>query len=280
MTRPLSYLRRRRGFTLIELLVVIAIMLSLAALGIWIQPGVSARQQAARGGTQLQQALLTAKSRAKRDMMATGIRLAISDPTGNFCENLTFIQRPDDYIGGTVSVAAGSLNTATLSADPGGNVGVLDYLEIGGNGLPHRITGVAGAQLTLFSNFTNPVPATSQFRIMRAPRPLMGEPPVLLPKDVGIDLKTGLSVAYLGGVQSQLGANVDILFAPSGQLTGDFAGYDMVILWVRDELVTNAKQAFPSLIVIYGKTGSIVAHPVSMGADPYEFAKAARSSGM
>jgi prepilin-type N-terminal cleavage/methylation domain-containing protein len=283
--------RRRPGFTLIEMLVVIAIILGLAALTLSFAPGVSARQQAYRGGTLAQTALLTAKQRAKRDGMATGIRLTSS---GGFCTNLQFVQQPGDFVGGTVTAAAGALNTVTLANGAtavnlfGSPIQPGDALEVGGSGLPHMIQSVNGNQLTLASNLPNPVPATPQYRIMRAPRILQGETSVQMPQAVGVDMNPysdgfTCSRAYLGGNPQSFssGAPVDILFSPSGQLTGTYAGFDMVVLWVRDTLTSDPTQAFPSLIVVYGKTGGIMHQPVNTGAaDVFQFVKSARSSGM
>src|SRR5262245_19841974 len=92
--------RNRRGFTLIELLVVILIIIMLAGLVIAFMPGVSARQQAQRGGTILRTALNQAKQNARRDGKAAGLRLIAN---GGFCLTPQFIQKPDDFCGGTIS---------------------------------------------------------------------------------------------------------------------------------------------------------------------------------
>src|SRR5262245_33158242 len=98
---------QRHAFTLIEMLVVIAIILALAGLVVAFMPGVSQRQQSERGGMLLRTALAKSKYVAQREKRAAGIRLT---PAGGFCKDPLFIQKPDDFGGGTVTVAAGALN--------------------------------------------------------------------------------------------------------------------------------------------------------------------------
>lgn len=274
----------RTAFTLIEMLVVIAIILMLAGLVVAFMPGVSARQQAERGAQLLRTNLLKSKYYAQREKRAAGIRFI---PSGSFSKDPIFIQKPDDFGGGTVTVAAGALNQATLTGADlyGSPILPGDSLEIGGSGLPHLIASTytpGSATLPLVSSLTNAVPATSQYRIMRAPRPLIGEPPIGLPQDVGVDFN-GQSVVFWNGTATAL-SNVtptDVLFAPSGQVGGAYAGCDMLCLWVRDTMVADPAKAFPILVVIYGRTGFVTQHPIGPdAANRYEFAKAARSSGM
>jgi prepilin-type N-terminal cleavage/methylation domain-containing protein len=296
---------RRRGFTLIEMLVVILIILLLAGLVMAFMPGVSARQQSERGGIILRTALNQTKQNARRDNRAAGIRII---PNGNFCTNPQFIQKPDD-LGGGIMQANGQFSTTALCQNAngvgqvtltGGNLfgAVLagDTIEVAGCGEPHIISQANGAVLTLNSPFLNLAPInpnpqatqlqTAQYRIMRSPRLMMGEPPVALPQDVGIDVTLGgvFSTGTLSaGGQPTSFANAgsgDILFSPSGQVVGAFTGCDAVVLWVRDTVVSTPTQGFPVLVVIYGKTGFITQQPVNPTGDAYLFVRNALSSGM
>ena len=71
---------------------------------------------------------------------------------------------------------------------------------------------------------------TYHFGVYGAPRPLLGEPTLELPKNICVDL----SICQPAGIAGQ---NYDILFAPSGQLLPPFAGTrgggGQVFLWVR-----------------------------------------------
>jgi prepilin-type N-terminal cleavage/methylation domain-containing protein len=69
---------------------------------------------------------------------------------------------------------------------------------------------------------------TYHFGVYLEPRPLLGEPTIQLPRNVGVDL----AVSSPGGVAGQ---NYDIMFAPSGQLlTTGGQSRGQVFLWVRD----------------------------------------------
>jgi prepilin-type N-terminal cleavage/methylation domain-containing protein len=81
---------------------------------------------------------------------------------------------------------------------------------------------------------------TYHFGIYGAPRPLLGEPTIQLPKDICIDLSLCLPqpqpFAATGTWQ-----NYDIIFAPSGQLlpSASRLGGGQIFLWVRDYTKVN-----------------------------------------
>lgn len=97
--------QNRNAFTLLELLVVIAIILALAALAAAFLPRVSDSQRLSRAVDSLEQWLLTAKMRAKRDGLATGLRFvqAEGDAPGNVSQ-FQYIQQPGPLIGGYLIV--------------------------------------------------------------------------------------------------------------------------------------------------------------------------------
>jgi prepilin-type N-terminal cleavage/methylation domain-containing protein len=73
---------------------------------------------------------------------------------------------------------------------------------------------------------------TFHFGLYGAPRPLLGEPLLQLPKNICIDLSFGVSRPA-----GTVGVDYDIVFAPSGQViptTGALRGEGQVNLWVRD----------------------------------------------
>src|SRR5205807_3440001 len=78
----------RAAFTLIELLVVMAIIVVLAVLGAVMLPSLFADYGQVRSVDQLTQWLLSARQRAKRDGLPTGLRLLLpTDDNGNVVVN-------------------------------------------------------------------------------------------------------------------------------------------------------------------------------------------------
>lgn len=315
--------RRRTGFTLVEMLVVIVFILILASLVVAFAPRLAERQKVARGADEVQGWMLVAKMRAKRDRIPTGIRLQPDPQNGNFIRELQYIQKPDDFSGGKITYPGTGGPITVTGLDFFGGYGptakdlwpvqVGDYLEIKGGGLVHRINtlvpnGFVCNTLQLASVPLNPVTATADYRIIRAPRVLTGEATLQLPKDIAIDVSwvtndpTNQRSVYLAPASQQLSnidqnnvpQPIDILFAPSGEVIGAGAAKFAIVLWVRDVsqdpfvLLPNGsgpdydKPAVdPTLIAVYAKTGFIAAHPVNQDrTDYYKFVRESKSSGL
>jgi prepilin-type N-terminal cleavage/methylation domain-containing protein len=131
---------RRDAFTLVEMLVVIAIILALAALAAAFAPRVNDNQKMTRAVDNLEQWLLTAKMRAKRDGLATGLRFvsAPGDAPGTYSQ-FQYIQQPEPLAGGYFN-AAGPVGGFILSAGTGspGGVGTVTFgnVDFSLGGLP------------------------------------------------------------------------------------------------------------------------------------------------
>jgi type II secretory pathway pseudopilin PulG len=104
--KPVAYAPgsdNRPSFTLVEMLVVVSILLILTVAVVAVAPRFTDDRKLARAADQLAQILLTAKQRAKRDLIPTGVRL-FPDPQHNgLVTQLQFIQQPDDFAVGTVT---------------------------------------------------------------------------------------------------------------------------------------------------------------------------------
>jgi len=298
---------KRTAFTLIELLVVITLILVLSSLSIMFVPRMSEQQRAARGGSLLQQWLITAQNQALRAQSPYGVRFYLDANNNMHGIEAQFIMQPDDLKGGNVATLTDDSNTAVLNGIDITNdstdsstwmIQDGDYLELFGIGLVHRIgppaPGTGSTTLPLpFSKIPFKVD-TNEYRIIRQPRPA-GDEALKLPDDIVIDFskKSNLDTAFTfneftDGAGQKIVESVDILFGPAGNVIGKQMGLDSIIFWVRD-VTLNLNEGEPTLITIYSRTGAIEAHPVNFSGfdatltppfpDPYTFTRDGRSSG-
>jgi hypothetical protein len=147
---------------------------------------------------------------------------------------------------------------------------------------------------------------TTDYRIIRAPRPMVGEANLQMPKDVAIDLDPSTygssflppytNVPAPGGVA---GREIDIIFGPKGQLVGDTAASTgKLVLRIRNvdhspdgqtTIGSNSYNVYQrgdqTLLTIYTRTGLIAAHPVNHSdlsnlSSAYDFVRDGKSSGL
>jgi type II secretory pathway pseudopilin PulG len=304
--------RRRPSFTLIEMIVVITIILMIAYLGIAFLPRFLDNQLQTRAVDQLSQWLLTAKQRAKRDGVPTGVRL-LQDPTTGLYTQLEYIQQPDPYTEGLcTSVNAtnnGGVLFSTVTLQLGGVdfegaassqtaaqlvnwiVQPGDYLQLNGGGPVYLIQTVNSQSVIIVNTNVTISAPTPNYKIIRQPRRLPNEDLLTLPQDIIIDFGTNsvTGLAYSQNVPSRQIAGVttapEILFAPSGAVLGQGTPSGKILLWVGN----NAKKTAAggvydpgscTLLSIHIRTGQIAAHPMAEGADPYLFTEDGRSSGL
>jgi prepilin-type N-terminal cleavage/methylation domain-containing protein len=298
---PATNRSARKAFTLIEMAVVIAIVLFLAGLTYLMFPSQASRKMVTAGNN-LTGWLLVAKQQAKRDNRATGVRF-ITDPTNanNFIQ-LIYVQQPDDFApaGSTCNCQGGPTVTfqpagvLVGSAAVGGQADVApvaagDYIEFYHSGGVFSILSVdpAGSSLTLQGNGpTMAAGAAGPYRIIRQPRPLLGEEDLNLPDGTAI-----YSPGCSNLPQRTVGATsfVEVVFSPAGNVIGQGATQDKVYLWIYDADILAPDQPSsalpvngqpPFLITVQMRSGLIGIYPVSTGADPYFEAKKGQSSGM
>ncbi|HEY7331143.1 MAG TPA: prepilin-type N-terminal cleavage/methylation domain-containing protein [Gemmataceae bacterium] len=328
---------RREAFTLTEMLVVIAIILAVAALAAAFAPRVNDNQKMSRAVDNLQQWLLTAKMRAKRDGLATGLRfiqtqgdmnidpgLQLVPPVPTIFSQFQYIQQPDPLSGGVItaagpvggviqSAAAGivTFTPGTVDFTLGGNllpnqwlVQPGDYLEINGGAVfiigqvsPASPTNTLVLGIPSLPNpyVTPPTPttygsslsltATTNYRILRQPRILIGEEPLALPDNYAANFgPIPLSGSLLPGTNVSRGPSglPEILFSPSGAVTGTNAGVPILCISVWD---VPAQNELPDpnrvgIIGIQSRSGFMGAYDVSLSGNPFYFVQNARESGL
>ncbi len=299
----------RRAFTLIEMLVVIALLLILLTVAAAMFPRFAENQRIVKGADQIQGWLLIAKQRALRDRRPTGIRF-VGAP-GQPITEMIYIQQADDYSGGRYVQpgplfsfdpvrgylcnfqgpgvdffgAAGPSQPDLWTVQPG------DYIEFFGGGLVHEISFVESpTSLRVHRNSSRPpftpLAGTSNYRIIRQPRPVAGEAPLQLPQNIVVDTRPGRSRDL-----PQRNNLMEILFAPGGGVVGQGTTTGgNIILWVRDVtkednvLPPVPPEGSPLLVSIHTRTGLVAVHPVNTAAttpnDYYLFTTDGRSSGL
>ena len=140
------------------------------------------------------------------------------------------------------------------------------------------------------------------YRIIRQPRLLNGEAPIPLPNNIGLDF----SVVYFGPTQvaltnlqpqqippppAWLPANewpaaqplyCDILFTPSGAVTGQGTQTGQIYLWVRDlsaDNSTNILNGFPVIVAVQMGTGFISSQQPGNPNNPFDITEDGRGTG-
>jgi prepilin-type N-terminal cleavage/methylation domain-containing protein len=318
----------RRGFTLVELLIVLAIILVLTALGAAFFPTISDGVRVANGADRMQGWLLIAKQRAKRDARPTGLRLQTytNSNLNVFSTQVEYIQQPDDFApaGSRCTAEAGSSVTLTMptgyvfaqyggatSADQNDIQGG-DYIEFYGGGPVHQIQSASASgnvvTLTLVpgtsaipsvpaSANVSTSPSQPNYRIIRAPRPLAGEPTLVFPTDVGVDLSTDQTGLFpLSNVPKRTTATAngsisvyEILFSPNGSVVGSGTDAGQIYFWIRDITAnTNAPNdrttGRATLVSVQVRSGFIGSYPALPGpaatTNPYQLSLDGRDSGL
>jgi prepilin-type N-terminal cleavage/methylation domain-containing protein len=296
--------RRRVAFTLIELIVAITIIAVLAGLAVLIIPRLQDSQRIATAAERVQGMLYMSKQMALRDQLPRGIRLwQGSDPNNPYYNpnnpnpNFTavqFIEQPGPYTAGAVvslngpDPANNNWFSVTFAGVNFGNNMVLpgDFLDLTASndayctstpGAMHYIAQVNPATSTVWlltaPQINVPLSPGPNYRILRSPRPLIGEKALALPTDVVVYLPNNSYVP----VDSD--GYYDILFDPSGKLIRAAGNQGKVVLWVGDP-TANATAGGDTLVAVYSRTGVITSQPVAPGADPYAFIENGATSGM
>lgn len=261
-----------RAFTLVELLVAIAIIVVLLSITLLFMPKREVRL-ASQGADQLQTYIASAKSRALRDNAPRGIRLIGNTSTGY--REFQYVEVPEPYAPGSALTIPANGNTSsptsvTLAGDHTASIGNGDMLEITyGAGSIHRILSrslVSGnTQLNLASS--PPVATQAQlvlsnnYRVIRQPRPLLGETNLLLPDKVFVvPMANAANPSWWLPSQNLPSAYGDpntlqIIFSPSGQVMNATTG--RIVLVVMDD--NNISK--PTYLCVYSHTGAVAAHP-------------------
>lgn len=137
--------------------------------------------------------------------------------------------------------------------------------------------------------------STTTFGFIRQARPVFGEPSLLVPEGIAIDMNNSL-------IPTDLAGNREIVFSPNGEIQ-NAGGLGRAVIWVRNPeafagnpVTAGGGGDRPSyesagemtLIAVYTRTGAVAIHPVNMPAgagpnpthDPYAYTKDGIATGL
>jgi prepilin-type N-terminal cleavage/methylation domain-containing protein len=280
----------RPAFTLVELLVALTIIVVIAMLALAVAPTLDSKTRSALGASQVQGWLFIAKQRALRDGLVCGVQLLTPDPSNpTWVTQLRYVEQPGPFTQGNIgsSTSAGTTPASvTFNLPPGVDLRTVvlpgDYLIINGTD-PYVVASVDlttpnTLNLTTALATTIPTGSAVPYRILRGPRPIDGEPDLLMPTDVIIDI---------GPLSVNVPANNTILFAPSGGAPQDGQTKGKIILWVRDSSRDLAFEGEPTLVTVFTRSGRIGAYPVNADSNGktdsrgyYYFTQDGRTAGL
>lgn len=166
---------------------------------------------------------------------------------------------PSDLLPGDYFIGCTPQETQLITAvEP--SIGLVTLLTVPG------IAPVGGGTFRLWTSY----------RFDRAPRALMGEPNFQMPRNAFIypNQKAIGSVPCSQSVPMN-GGDMEILFAPSGQVVNATAG--RIVLWFGN--LNLASKEAGTLLTIYARTGGVASHPIGPVGDEFLYTRDGRSSG-
>jgi hypothetical protein len=167
-----------------------------------------------------------------------------------------------------------------------------DYLEIrdGGVYLINAVTGPNTLQLSgsaydlalqIPPTGTTGYVGTTNYRILRQPRILIGEEPLSFPNNFAANFNTIPGTTTAGSnVAAGPSGFPEILFSPTGAVVGTNAGSGMLFITVYDQTMNPFDLNRTGIVAVQTRTGFIGAYAAASTANPFYFAQIARESGL
>ena len=305
----------RRGMTLVELLVVMSIMVTFAAMTAAFYPSISSDNQISQTSNKIQNLLVGARQKARRDSNVTGVRFFSNDTLS--ANQMMLVQKPVDLTGSSLGA---NLYQPQLVANPniiqfstqvwgfptGEDLAMANDILVDpltNNSI--RITGKGASANQMFINssvsntsvFYNPNLAnpTLNYKIIRQARIVPGEEAIPMPDGYEILFKS----SNVNGIQCISGPNfnpsdistessIDVCFEKTGALYQiDFASN--VYIWVHKTGSTKYSED-DAIIGIQRNNGKVAVFPVGLVDfnnatnsnlhDPFKFARDPANEGL
>lgn len=267
-------LQIRKGMTLVELLVVMSIMVTFAAITAAFYPSISSDNQIAQTANKIQNILVGARQKARRDFNATGVRFFPDATNPSSATQMMLVQKPVDLTG--LSLGA-SLHQPQLLTNPtiiqfsipvwgfptGEDLIMANdiFVEpVTNNSTQILSKGVLNTQMIIKSNFyspnINPANPILNYKIIRRPRIVPGEEAIPMPD--GYEILLGAN--FYGPKVNPSDSSIDVCFEKTGALYQiDFASN--VYIWVHKTGSTKYAED-DAIIGVQRNNGRVAVFPV------------------
>jgi len=268
----------RRGMTLVELLVVMSIMLTFAAITAAFYPSISSDNQIAQASNKIQNLLVGARQKARRDNNVTGVRFFPDLNNPSAATQMMLVQKPVDLTGNNlapVSVNIGFIPPNIVSFSDNANnpwpvwgfatgedlIMANDILvdPLTNNSTKITVKGASANQMLINSAFCTPTFSTPlNYKIIRQARIVPGEEAILMPEGYEISLGANFS----GPKVNPSDSSIDVCFEKTGAVYQiDFAAN--VYIWVHKTGSTKYAED-DAIIGIQRNNGKVSVFPVGL----------------
>ena len=296
----------RRGMTLVELLVVMSIMVTFAAMTAAFYPSISSDNQIAQASNKIQNLLVGARQKARRDNNVTGVRFFPDLNNSSAANQMMLVQKPVDLTGSSLGAniyqpylsapnpANGQnpdptiiLFSTQVWGFPTGEDLIManDILVDSFTNNSTKITGKGASnnQMLINSNFYNPNinSTTLNYKIIRQARIVPGEEAIPMPE--GYEILLGAN--FFGPKVNPSDSSIDVCFEKTGAVYQiDFAAN--VYIWVHKTGSIKYSED-DAIIGIQRNNGKVAVFPVGLVDfgnsnlhDPFKFARNPTNEGL
>lgn len=278
-------LQIRKGMTLVELLVVMSIMVTFAAITAAFYPSISSDNQIAQTANKIQNILVGARQKARRDFNATGVRFFPDATNPNIANQMMLVQKPVDLTGLSLGASLHQPYLSSLNPTNGQNPdpSVMQFSKqvwgfltgedlimandiyvdpVTNNSTKILSKGATGSQMVINSNFYNPninvTNPTLNYKIIRRPRIVPGEEAIPMPD--GYEILLGAN--FYGPKVNPSDSSIDVCFEKTGALYQiDFASN--VYIWVHKTGSTKYAED-DAIIGVQRNNGKVAVFPVGL----------------
>jgi type II secretory pathway pseudopilin PulG len=265
--------------TLVELLVVMSIMLTFAAMTAAFYPSISSDNQIAQASNKLQNLLVGARQKARRDSNVTGVRFFPDTNNPSSATQIMLVQKPVDLTGNSLGakIAFSSPNIVSFFLPDNNPYFVWGFLtgeelimanDILVDPLTNNSTKIIGKgasknQMLINSGFYTPnFSAPLNYKIIRQARIVPGEEAIPMPEGYEILLSPNGINCFFGPKVNPSDSSIDICFEKTGAVYQiDFASN--VYIWVHKTGSTKYAED-DAIIGIQRNNGKVAVFPVGL----------------